>query len=57
VSQSTWVVTHNLNTQGVVVATYDSQGYQFVPSTVQITDNNNVVVSMLTLVSGFAVVK
>lgn len=56
-SQSTWVVQHNLGTQNVIVSTYDSQGYQFIPHTTQITDNNNIVIQMLSSVSGFAVVK
>ena len=55
-NQSTWVVSHNLDTENAIVQVYDNSNYQIIPQTVQITDTNTVTITFPTQESGYAVV-
>ena len=55
-AQSTWVVTHNLNTDNAIVQVYDNQNYQIIPSSVRITDSNTVTIGFDSVQSGYVVV-
>ena len=55
-NQSTWVVDHNLNTQNAIVQVYDTDSYQIIPSTLRITDSNNITITFESPRSGYAVV-
>ena len=55
-NQSTWVVDHNLNTQNAIVQVYDNDNYQIIPSTLRITDSNNITVTFESPRSGYVVV-
>ena len=55
-SQSTWVVTHNLNTDNAIVQVYDNDNYQIIPSSVRITDSNTVTIGFPSAQSGYVVV-
>lgn len=55
-AQSTWVVTHNLNTDNAIVQVYDNENYQIIPSSVRITDSNTVTVGFDSAQSGYVVV-
>lgn len=55
-AQSTWVVTHNLNTDNAIVQVYDNENYQIIPSSVRITDSNTVTIGFDTAQSGYVVV-
>jgi len=53
---STWVVTHNLDTDTPLVQVYDSNDYQIIPQTLRITDTNTVTITFSTAESGHVVV-
>ena len=53
---STWVVTHNLDTDTPLVQVYDSNDYQIIPQTLRITDSNTVTITFPTAESGHVVV-
>jgi len=55
-NQSTWVVTHNLDTPNAIVQVYDNDNYQLIPQTVRLTDDNTVTITFPTQESGYAVV-
>ena len=55
-NQSTWVVTHNLNTPNAIVQVYDSNNYQLIPQSIRLTDDNTVTITFPTQESGYAVV-
>ena len=55
-AQSTWVVTHNLNTDNAIVQVYDNDNYQIIPSSLRITDSNTVTVGFDSVQSGYVVV-
>ena len=55
-NQSTWVVTHNLDTPNAIVQVYDNNNYQLIPQTVRLTDDNTVTITFPTQESGYAVV-
>lgn len=55
-NQSTWVVDHNLNTQNAIAQVYDNDNYQIIPSTLRITDSNNITVTFESPRSGYVVV-
>lgn len=55
-NQSTWVVSHNLDTENAIVQVYDNNNYQIIPQTVRITDVNTVTITFPTQESGYAVV-
>ena len=55
-AQSTWVVTHNLNTDNAIVQVYDNDNFQIIPSSVRITDSNTVTVGFDSAQSGYVVV-
>lgn len=55
-NSSTWVVTHNLDTENAIVQVYDNNNFQVIPSTLRITDTNTVTVTFDTPLSGYAVV-
>jgi len=52
---SSVTVNHNFNSPNVNVAVYDSNGFQLLPSSVQLTDNNTAVVTFDSNTSGYAV--
>ena len=49
-------VQHNFDTQNINVTTYDGNGYQFIPSSVQILDNNSVKLTFDDSTTGHSVV-
>ena len=53
---STWVVTHNLDTETPLVQVYDADDYQIIPQTLRITDTNTVTITFPTAESGHVVV-
>jgi len=53
---STWVVTHNLDTNTPLVQVYDINDYQIIPQTLRITDSNTVTITFPTVESGHVVV-
>ena len=53
---STWVVTHNLDTETPLVQVYDADDYQIIPQTLRITDTNTVTITFETAESGHVVV-
>ena len=53
---STWVVTHNLDTETPLVQVYDIDDYQIIPQTLRITDTNTVTITFPTAESGHVVV-
>jgi hypothetical protein len=55
-AQSTWVVTHNLNTDNAIVQVYDNDNFQIIPSSVRITDSNTVTIGFDSAQSGYVVV-
>jgi len=55
-NQSTWVVDHNLNTQNAIAQVYDNDNYQIIPSTLRITDSNNITITFESPRSGYVVV-
>lgn len=55
-AQSTWVVTHNLNTDNAIVQVYDNDNFQIIPSSVRITDSNTVTIGFDSTQSGYVVV-
>jgi len=56
-SQSTVIVNHNLNSRALTVAVYDDLHYQVIPSSVQLSDNNNAVIQFFSVESGYVVIK
>jgi hypothetical protein len=56
-SQSTVIVNHNLNTRALGVTVYDDLHYQVIPSSVQLSDNNNAVIQFFSIESGYVVIK
>ena len=55
-NQSTWVVTHNLDTENAIVQAYDNNNFQIIPQSVQLTDSNTVTISFPSQESGYVVV-
>ena len=55
-NQSTWVVTHNLNTVNPIAQVYDVNDYQIIPQTLQVTDSNTITVTFSQQESGYVVV-
>jgi len=55
-AQSTWVVTHNLNTDNAIVQVYDNNNFQIIPSSLRITDSNNITITFDGATSGYVVV-
>jgi hypothetical protein len=55
-NQSTWIVDHNLNTQNAIAQVYDNDNYQIIPSTLRITDSNNITITFESPRSGYVVV-
>ena len=55
-NQSTWVVTHNLNTVNPIAQVYDVNDYQVIPQTLRVTDSNTITVTFSNLESGYVVV-
>ena len=53
---TTWVVTHNFNTESPLVQVYDQDDFQIIPQSIRINDANTVTISFATSVSGSAVV-
>jgi hypothetical protein len=53
---STWVVTHNLDTDTPLVQVYDADDYQIIPQTLRITDSNTVTITFPTAETGHVVV-
>lgn len=53
---TTKVVTHNFNSKNVIVAVYDNNDNQLIPSTVHLTDNNIVTVTFAQNTTGKVVV-
>lgn len=49
-------VDHNFNSQNINVTAYNGSGYQFIPSSVQILNNNSVKLTFDSLTTGYAVV-
>jgi hypothetical protein len=52
---STWVFNHNLNYQSVIVEAFDTNNYQIIPQTVQLTDANTVTLTFPVNTSGYAI--
>jgi hypothetical protein len=55
-NQSTWVVSHNLDTENAIVQAYNNDNYQIIPQSVRLTDSNTVTISFQTQESGYVVV-
>jgi hypothetical protein len=55
-NSSTWVVNHNLNTVNPIAQVYDNDNYQIIPSTLRITDSNNITITFESPRSGYVVV-
>ena len=53
---TTWVVTHNFNTESPLVQVYDQDDFQIIPQSIRINDASTVTISFATSVSGSAVV-
>lgn len=53
---STWVVTHNLDTDTPLVQVYDVDDYQIIPQTLRITDSNTITITFPTAETGHVVV-
>ena len=53
---STWSINHNLDTLNPIAQAYDSNGYQLIPQTVRIVDEDNMTMTFVSSVSGSAVV-
>ena len=53
---TTWVVTHNFNTESPLVQVYDQDDFQIIPQSIRINDENTVTISFASSVSGSAVV-
>ena len=53
---STWVVTHNLDTETPLVQVYDVDDYQIIPQTLRITDSNTITITFPNAQSGHVVV-
>lgn len=53
---STWSINHNLDTLNPIAQAYDSDGYQIIPQTVRIVDEDNMTMTFPASVSGSAVV-
>jgi len=53
---TTWVVTHNFNTESPLVQVYDQDDFQIIPQSIRINDANTVTISFATSISGSAVV-
>ena len=53
---STWVVTHNLDTETPLVQVYDVDDYQIIPQTLRITDSNTITITFPSAETGHVVV-
>jgi len=53
---STWVVTHNLDTDTPLVQVYDEDDYQIIPQSLRITDTNTITITFPYAESGHVVV-
>jgi hypothetical protein len=53
---SSITVAHNFNSKNVLVSTYDSDNYYFVPETINLIDNNRVKLTFSNSSTGYAVV-
>lgn len=54
-NSDTWIVTHNLGTQFVIIQTYDSGYDEMIPQNVDLTDANTATITFPTLESGYVV--
>jgi hypothetical protein len=54
--ESTWVVNHNLDTPNAIAQVYDSEGFQIIPESLRLTDNNNITITFESQRSGYVVV-
>lgn len=55
-SSDTWTITHNLNTTSPLVQLYDELNKMILPNEVEVIDNNTVVVTLGTAITGRAIV-
>ena len=55
-NQSSFVVTHNFNSKNVIVSVYDTSYSQLIPTSIVLTDSNNVTITLSSAQSGYAVV-
>lgn len=55
-NSSTWVVSHNLDTENAIVQAYNNDNYQIIPQTVRLTDSNTVTITFPSQESGYVVV-
>ena len=55
-NSDTWSVEHNLDTTSPIIQVYDSNDYQIIPSTIQLTNSNRAVVTFDTSTTGYVVV-
>lgn len=55
-NSSTWVVDHNLDSPNAIVQVYDVDGFQVIPGTLKLTNNNRVTVTFPQPESGYVVV-
>lgn len=53
---TTWNINHNLDTNNPIAQAYDGDGYQIIPQTVRIVDEDNMQMTFPASVSGSAVV-
>jgi putative ubiquitin-RnfH superfamily antitoxin RatB of RatAB toxin-antitoxin module len=55
-NSSTWVVSHNLDTENAIVQAYNNDNYQIIPESVRLTDSNTVTITFPSQESGYVVV-
>jgi len=55
-NSSTWVVNHNLDAPNPIAQVYDTNNYQIIPETLQVTNNNTITVTFSNAESGYVVV-
>jgi hypothetical protein len=55
-NQSSFVVTHNFNSKNVIVSVYDNTYAQLIPTSVTLTNDNSVTITLSSAQSGYAVV-
>jgi hypothetical protein len=55
-NQSTWTITHNLNTRYVIVQTFDINHNQIIPQEITLTNSNTVTVIFPQVESGYSVI-
>jgi len=54
-SAATWVFTHGMNNQFVIIQTYDTSFNQIIPQNIALTDSNTATITFPTAESGYAV--